>query len=165
VAARSAGILLWRTSDVGVEVLLGHLGGPLWSRKDAGAWSAPKGEYDDTEAPLQAALREFTEETGLAVPVDSEELVPLGEVRQPSGKRVSLWAGRGDLDPDAAVPGTFTMEWPPRSGRMAEFPELDRFAWWSVGDARDRLVAGQRPFLDRLLALIDASAGSTRPDE
>jgi predicted NUDIX family NTP pyrophosphohydrolase len=149
---RSAGILLWRRSAPDVlEVLIGHMGGPFWSRKDAAAWSLPKGEYDESEPPQQAALREFTEELGVALPLDPADLVELGEVRQPSGKRLLVWAGQGDLDPGTVVPGTFLIEWPPRSGRQLEFPELDRVEWSTVDDARDRLVAGQRIFLDRLL--------------
>jgi predicted NUDIX family NTP pyrophosphohydrolase len=157
VPARSAGILLWRRAGTGeVEVLIGHMGGPFWARKDAGAWSFPKGEYDATETPRAAALREFTEELGLPLPLDPERLVELGEVRQGSGKRLTMWGGRGDLDPAAVVPGTFTMAWPPRSGREATFPELDRVEWCGIETARERLVAGQRPFLDRLLATVGA---------
>jgi predicted NUDIX family NTP pyrophosphohydrolase len=149
---RSAGILLWRRPRPDVlEVLIGHMGGPFWSRKDAAAWSLPKGEYDESEPPLQAALREFTEELGVALPLNPADLVELGEVRQPSGKRLLVWAGQSDLDPGTVVPGTFLIEWPPRSGRQLEFPELDRVEWSTVDDARDRLVAGQRIFLDRLL--------------
>jgi predicted NUDIX family NTP pyrophosphohydrolase len=152
---RSAGILLWRRSVPGaLEVLIGHMGGPFWSRKDAGAWSLPKGEYDETEPPLQAALREFTEELGVALPLDPVDLVELGEVRQPSGKRLVVWAGQGDLDPGTVVPGTFRIQWPPHSGQEAEFPELDRVEWSTVDVARDRLVVGQRDFLDRLLDRI-----------
>ncbi|HEX3908850.1 MAG TPA: NUDIX domain-containing protein [Mycobacteriales bacterium] len=152
---RSAGILLWRRSASGaLEVLIGHMGGPFWTRKDGGAWSLPKGEYDDTEPPLQAALREFTEELGVALPVDPADLVELGEVRQPSGKRLVVWAGQGELDPSSVVPGTFQIEWPPRSGKQAEFPELDRVEWSTVEDARERLVVGQRAFLDQLIDRI-----------
>jgi predicted NUDIX family NTP pyrophosphohydrolase len=127
------------------------MGGPFWARKEAAAWSFPKGEYDDSEAPLDAAIREFTEELGVALPVAPGSLVELGEIRQSSGKRLTMWAGQGDLDPAAVVPGTFTMTWPPRSGRTAEFPELDRVEWSPVEAAYVRLVVGQRPFLDRLL--------------
>ena len=155
---RSAGILLWRSrdgdGDAGVEVLLGHMGGPLWARKETAAWSVPKGIYDDPEAPLDAALREWVEELGVPLPVAPEDLTPLGEARQPSGKRVTVWAGEGDLDPHAIVPGTFTMQWPPGSGETAEFPEIDRVEWCTIAVARDRLVVGQRVFLDRLLELL-----------
>jgi predicted NUDIX family NTP pyrophosphohydrolase len=151
VPVRSAGIVLWRRDSGGaVDVLIGHMGGPFWARKQASAWSFPKGEYDETEPPLDAAIREFTEELGVALPTASGSLVPLGEVRQSSGKRLTMWAGEGDLDPVTVVPGTFTMTWPPRSGRTAEFPELDRVEWSPVEAAYERLVASQRPFLDRL---------------
>ena len=147
-------MLLWRRTSAGLEVLLGHMGGPFWSRKDDAAWSVPKGLYDEDEEPLAAAVREFVEELGLPLPVDVSELAPLGELRQPSGKRLTVWAAEADLDPADVVPGTFTMEWPPRSGTMAEFPEIDRAAWWLVDIARDKLVKGQRPFLDRLVSLL-----------
>ena len=130
------------------------MGGPLWTGKDTAAWSVPKGIYDDPESPLDAALREWREELGVPLPVPVEHLTLLGEVRQPSGKRLTVWAGEGDLNPDTIVPGTFTMVWPPRSGKTAEFPEIDRVQWWRVEDARPRLVAGQRVFLDRLLELV-----------
>jgi predicted NUDIX family NTP pyrophosphohydrolase len=136
----------------GLEVLIAHMGGPLWARKDVAAWSVPKGLYDETETALDAAVREFEEELGLALPVSREALVPLGELRQPSGKRLAVWAAEGDLDPAAVVPGTFTMEWPPRSGRIQEFPEIDRVAWCTVAQAHELLVKGQRPLLDLLVA-------------
>ncbi|MGL5857687.1 MAG: NUDIX domain-containing protein [Angustibacter sp.] len=152
----SAGLLLFRRPpDGGVEVLLGHLGGPLWAAKDTAAWSAPKGEIKPGEEPFEAACREFTEELGLPVP-DGEPF-PLGDCRQSSGKVVTLWALPADLDVATVVPGTFTLQWPPRSGRYQEFPEIDRVAWFAPAHARDRLVAGQRPFLDRLLEALDAS--------
>lgn len=151
---RSAGILLWRRHGDDVQVLIAHMGGPFWARKDEAAWSVPKGEYADAEEPLAAALREWTEELGVALPVPVESLVPLGEVRQSSGKVLTVWAARGDLDPAVVVPGTFTMQWPPRSGRMAEFPEVDRVEWCSLDVARPRLVAGQRVLLDRLRELV-----------
>jgi predicted NUDIX family NTP pyrophosphohydrolase len=149
---RSAGILLWRRgAGGGIEVLLGHMGGPFWSRKDEAAWSVPKGEYLEDEPPLAAAVREWVEELGVDLPVPADRLAPLGELRQPSGKRLSVWIAEGDLDPATVVPGTFTMEWPPRSGRTAEFPEIDRVQWWPLEVARAKLVKGQRPVLDRLL--------------
>lgn len=131
-----------------VEVLLGHMGGPFWARKDAGAWSILKGELSAGEDPLAGARREFAEETGCAPP--EGEVVPLGEVRQTSGKRVVAFAIEGDFDPAALVPGTFQMEWPPRSGRHAEFPEVDRVAWFDVDTAKAKIVKGQVPLLDRL---------------
>lgn len=147
-AKRSAGILLHRNADGATEVLLGHMGGPFWAGRDESAWSVPKGEYGPEEAPLAAAHREFLEELGLPVP--EGDRVPLGEARQPGGKIVTVWAVEGDLDPALVVPGTFSMEWPRGSGRIQEFPEIDRAAWFGLAEARERLVAGQRIFLDRL---------------
>lgn len=146
---RSAGILLFRRRTPRVEVLIGHMGGPYWQRRDDGGWSIPKGEYEDGEEPLAAARREFTEELGLPVPDGTA--VPLGELAQPRGKIVTIWAVEGDLDPAAVVPGTFQMQWPPRSGRLAEFPEIDRVGWFDLATAGQKLVSGQRPFLDRLV--------------
>jgi predicted NUDIX family NTP pyrophosphohydrolase len=152
-ARRSAGILVYRrVAGGGLEVLLGHMGGPFWARRDAGGWSVPKGEYEPAEDPLDAARREFVEELGLPVP--SGNLVELGEWRQPSGKVVTVWAVEGDLDPAEGTLGTFEMEWPKGSGRMATFPELDRVEWCGLELARGRLVTGQRPFLDRLVAAV-----------
>ncbi|MEV7990876.1 NUDIX domain-containing protein [Streptomyces sp. NPDC086077] len=145
---RSAGLLLFRHTDGGPEVLLGHMGGPLWARRDAGAWTVPKGEYDPEESAWDAAVREFQEELGLPPP--DGEAVPLGEVRQSSGKIVTAWAVEADLDPGSVTPGTFTMEWPPRSGRTQEFPELDRVAWFGLDRAREVIVKAQSAFLDRL---------------
>jgi len=130
------------------------MGGPYWTGKDAAAWSIPKGLYDEDEEPLAAAMREFTEELGLPVPLAAEEMEPLGEVRQPSGKRWTVWAGEADLDPADARPGMFTMEWPPRSGKQEEFPEIERAEWWSIAEAETKLVRGQIPFLERLARLI-----------
>jgi predicted NUDIX family NTP pyrophosphohydrolase len=149
MAKRSAGILLYRIGGGAPEVLLVHPGGPFWARRDAGAWSIPKGEYDDDEDPRACALREFEEETGTAVPPG--ELVELGSVKQKSGKLVSAWAAEGDLDADAVQSNNFTLEWPPGSGRTAEFPEIDRAGWFDVDTAREKLVAAQAEFLDRLL--------------
>ena len=146
---RSAGLLLFRRRSA-LEVLLAHPGGPFWSRRDAGAWSIPKGEYDADEAPLAAARREFLEELGLPAP--DGPLIPLGEVRQPSGKLVTAWAVEADLDPTAIVPGTFELEWPRGSGQVQTIPEIDRVAWFPLDEARARLLEGQRPFLDRLPA-------------
>ncbi|MFD9793663.1 NUDIX domain-containing protein [Streptomyces sp. NPDC059070] len=148
VAKRSAGLLLHRRAGDGIEVLIGHMGGPFWAGRDAAAWSIPKGEYGPDEAPRAAALREFEEELGLPAPEGTP--VPLGEARQANGKVVTVWAVEADLDITAAVPGTFTMEWPRGSGTLREFPELDRFAWLAPEEAAERLVAGQRVFLDRL---------------
>jgi predicted NUDIX family NTP pyrophosphohydrolase len=145
---RSAGLLLFRHTEEGLQVLLGHMGGPYFAGKDAGAWTVPKGEYGPGETAWDAARREFREELGLPPP--DGEAVPLGEVRQAGGKTVTVWAVRADLDPASAVPGTFTMEWPPRSGRIREFPELDRVAWFGLGQAREVIVRAQAAFLDRL---------------
>jgi predicted NUDIX family NTP pyrophosphohydrolase len=150
MVTRSAGILLHRsTPGGGLELLVGHMGGPLWARKDDHAWSIPKGEPNPGEELQDAARREFFEELGLAVP--DVDLVELGESRQSNGKVVTIWAGEADLDPAAVTPGTFTMEWPPRSGRRQEFPEIDRVAWCAPDVARTRLVKGQAVFVDRLL--------------
>jgi predicted NUDIX family NTP pyrophosphohydrolase len=146
--ARSAGLLLYRRTGEGLEVLLGHMGGPFFARRDAGAWTVPKGEYDADEPAWDAARREFREELGLEPP--DGRAVPLGEVRQKGGKVVTVWAVEGDLDPAAVVPGTFRMEWPPRSGRTREFPELDRVAWFGLERAREVIVTAQAAFLDRL---------------
>jgi len=147
---RSAGILLFRRpAHPEVEVLLGHMGGPFWVRLDAGAWSVPKGEYAADEEPVAAARREFTEELGLPAPCG--DFVDLGAVRQSGGKVVTVWAVAGDLDPDRVVPGTFEMEWPRGSGRTQSFPEVDRVAWFGLDRAAEKLVAGQRVFLDRLV--------------
>ncbi|MER6858882.1 NUDIX domain-containing protein [Streptomyces pilosus] len=146
--ARSAGLLLFRHTGQGVEVLLGHMGGPFFARRERGAWTVPKGEYDPGEPAWEAARREFEEELGLPPP-DGQAL-PLGEVRQSGGKTVTAWAVEADLDPATAVPGTFEMEWPPKSGRMRKFPELDRVAWFPLDRARDVIVSAQSAFLDRL---------------
>jgi predicted NUDIX family NTP pyrophosphohydrolase len=149
MARRSAGILLHRPGTEGTEVLLVHPGGPFWAKKDDGAWSIPKGEYDHGEDPLACARREFAEELG-SLPPETGEPVELGEVRQRGGKVVSAWAVAGDLDPTAIHSNTFTMEWPPRSGQMREFPEVDRAAWFALDEARERILPAQAPLLDRL---------------
>ncbi|MGS2591771.1 NUDIX domain-containing protein [Streptomyces hebeiensis] len=153
----SAGLLVYRVRDGGTQVLLGHMGGPFWSRRHAGAWTVPKGEYTADERPEDAARREFREELGLPVP--EGPWLSLGESRQRGGKTVRVWSVEGDLDPARAVPGTFTMEWPRGSGETREFPELDRVAWLSPADAEEALVAGQRVFLERLARCI----GDGRP--
>jgi predicted NUDIX family NTP pyrophosphohydrolase len=145
---RSAGILLHRRRDGAHEVLLVHPGGPFWAKKDAGGWSIPKGEYEDGEDARACALREFAEELGSPPP--DGELVDLGEVRQRGGKVVTAWALAGDADADAIHSNTFTMEWPPRSGTMREFPEVDRAAWFGLDEARERILPAQAPLLDRL---------------
>jgi predicted NUDIX family NTP pyrophosphohydrolase len=154
VARRSAGILLYRLTGEGPEVLLVHPGGPFWAKRDDGAWSIPKGEYGEDDDPLASALREFEEETG--TPLEPGELMELGSVKQKSGKVVVAWAIRGDLDADAIHSNTFAMEWPPRSGRTAEFPEVDRAGWFDPSAARRKLVEAQAAFVDRLLERLDA---------
>jgi predicted NUDIX family NTP pyrophosphohydrolase len=144
----SAGILLWRRTGGELEVLLAHPGGPFWARKDHGHWTVPKGEIELGEELEAVARREFAEETGHAVPDGA--LIQLGEITQKSGKRVVAWAAEGELDPQAAVSNTYEMEWPPRSGRMQRFPEIDRVEWFGLPEARRRLKAAQVPFLDRL---------------
>jgi predicted NUDIX family NTP pyrophosphohydrolase len=152
MARRSAGLLLYRRRDGAVELLLVHPGGPLWARRDAGAWSIPKGEVGEGEEPRAVALREFEEETGHPPP--RGELVALGEVRQRGGKLVTAWAAAGDLDPAAITSNTFTLEWPPRSGNRREFPEVDRAGWFDPATAREKLLAAQAELVDRLLAAL-----------
>ncbi|ACQ78933.1 NUDIX hydrolase [Beutenbergia cavernae DSM 12333] len=147
MVARSAGLLLFRRADDAVEVLLGHMGGPLWSRRER-AWTIPKGEHADDEDPHDAALREFAEELGTAAPPGDD--VDLGEIRQRAGKVVHAWAREADLDASTITSNTFEMEWPPRSGRRQSFPELDRAAWVPLAKARGLVVAGQVELLDRL---------------
>ena len=150
----SAGILLYRRGPDGPEVLLGHMGGPFWAKKDDGAWSIPKGEHGPDEEPIAVARREFEEELGSPVPAD--ELVPLGRRKVTSAKLLTVWAAEGDLDATACRSNTFEIEWPPRSGRMQEFPEIDRAAWFGLDEARSKLLKGQVPFLDRLLEELAA---------
>ncbi|MFE5914327.1 NUDIX domain-containing protein [Streptomyces wedmorensis] len=151
---RSAGLLVFRrTGGEGVEVLIGHMGGPFWESREEESWSFPKGQYEPDETAEDAARREFQEELGLAAP--DGEWFPLGEARQRNGKIVTIWAVEGDLDPTRVVPGTFTMEWPPRSGVTAEFPEIDRVGWFAPEAAAPLLVTGQRVFLERLRAHLD----------
>ncbi|MCK7624819.1 NUDIX domain-containing protein [Streptomyces sp. RS10V-4] len=155
---RSAGLLLHRRgADGATEVLLAHMGGPLWARRDAGAWSVPKGEYRPPEEPLAAARREFAEELG--VPPPDGRYVPLGDVRQAGGKVVTVWAVAGDLDPDRIAPGTFETEWPRGSGVVRSFPEIDRVAWCTPQRARERLVTAQVAFLDRLADVLAGGSG------
>ena len=148
IPRRSAGVLLYRRAGRRLEVLLAHPGGPFWKNKDDGAWSIPKGEYGENEDPLAAAKREFAEETGLSLPGD---FIPLGEVRQPGGKVVTAWAVEREFDVAQLRSNTFSMPWPPGSGKSQEFPEIDRVAWFSVDDARRRILKGQTELLDRLV--------------
>ncbi|MGH2631075.1 MAG: NUDIX domain-containing protein [Actinomycetota bacterium] len=150
---RSAGLLLYRRVDDDVQLLLVHPGGPYWATKDDGAWSVPKGEVDEGEELFDVAIREFGEELG-AEPPDAGSAVFLGELRQPSGKLVNVWALESDLDVTEIQSNTFTMEWPPRSGRTAEFPEVDRAAWFGPDAARRKLLRGQVEFVERLTSTL-----------
>jgi predicted NUDIX family NTP pyrophosphohydrolase len=157
VTKRSAGLLLWRRGPSGrVQVLIGHPGGPYFSRRDDGVWSVPKGEYELGEDAIAAAYREFAEEVGIAPP--DGEPVPLGEARQSSGKINTVFALEADLDIRRARSNLFALEWPPRSGRMREFPELDRVAWVDLHEARGKVWASQRVFVDRLAALVGVAS-------
>jgi predicted NUDIX family NTP pyrophosphohydrolase len=148
MAKKSAGLLLFRRTPAGVEVLLVHPGGPLWAKKDEGAWSIPKGEIDADEEPLAAARREFEEELGSPV---SGEFIALAPIRQASGKVVHAWAVEADFDPATFTSGMFSMEWPPRSGRQQEFPEVDRAEWFFIDDARRKINKAQIELLDQLV--------------
>jgi predicted NUDIX family NTP pyrophosphohydrolase len=157
MSKKTAGLLLFRETANGLEVLLVHPGGPFWAMKDAGSWSIPKGEFADGEEPLAAAKREFEEELGSAPPAG--DFIQFDPVRQPGGKLVFAWAVRADFDPSTCKSNTFSMEWPPKSGRQQEFPEVDRAAWFDLASARAKLLKGQAPFLDQLLERI-----APRPD-
>jgi predicted NUDIX family NTP pyrophosphohydrolase len=148
VAAESAGLVLYRARDGKTEVLLVHPGGPFWKRRDEGVWSIPKGEIEPGETRLDVARREFQEELGMPPP--DGDLAPLGSIRQAGGKVVHAWASPGDLDASRISSGTFTLEWPPRSGRMQEFPEVDRAAWFDLATARRMILPAQSALLDRL---------------
>lgn len=156
--ATSAGLLMYRFAPGGLEVLLVRPGGPFWAGKDLGAWSIPKGEHGPEDDALETARRELQEETGCAV---EGNVVPLGRVKQRGGKVVQAWAAEGDCDPGPLRSNTFFLEWPPRSGRKQEFPEVDRAAWFPMAEARRKILPGQAAFLDRLVAAIQASGGSS----
>lgn len=156
IAKKSAGLLLFRRQGPGLEVLLVHPGGPFWTRKDEGAWSIPKGEFQDEE-PLQAAIREFNEETGM---MPTGRFIDLGALKQAGGKTVYAWGLEADFDPANLRSNTFTLEWPKGSGLLREFPEVDRAGWFALSEARKKLLKGQAPFLEELerkLARSDAS--------
>jgi predicted NUDIX family NTP pyrophosphohydrolase len=154
MAKRSAGLLMYRRYNRELQVFLVHPGGPFWAKKDMGAWSISKGEYLEGEVPLEAAKREFLEETGFTV---QGTFLELGTVQQSGGKVVSAWAFEGDCDPAAMVSNRCQMEWPPRSGRMIEIPEVDRAEWFSMGEARGRILKSQAPFLDRLCLMLQCA--------
>jgi predicted NUDIX family NTP pyrophosphohydrolase len=147
----SAGLLLYRIRHAAIEVLLVHPGGPYWKTKDDGAWSIPKGEFSPAEDPLVAARREFFEETGVAIEGDLRALKP---IQQPGGKIVHAWAVEGDLDPTTIVSNTFEIEWPPRSGRLQSFPEIDRAAWFALPEATRKILRGQVPLLEELAQML-----------
>lgn len=151
MAKLSAGILMFQKRDAALQVFLVHPGGPFWRNKDAGAWSIPKGEYSEGEDPLDAAKREFHEETGFEV---RGEFIPLGQIKQSTAKLITAFAAEGDCSPDAIRSNTFSIEWPPKSGRQQKFPEIDRAVWVSLDEARTRIVKGQIGFLDRLAAKL-----------
>jgi predicted NUDIX family NTP pyrophosphohydrolase len=148
---RSAGLLMYRIRNGQVEVFLVHPGGPFWAKKDMGAWCVCKGEYAESELPLEAAKREFEEETGFAA---QGTFLELGMVQQSGGKVVVAWAFEGDCDPGELVSNRCQIEWPPRSGRMIEIPEVDRGGWFLIGDAREHILKSQAPFLDRLCQML-----------
>jgi predicted NUDIX family NTP pyrophosphohydrolase len=153
----SAGVLLYRRRASGLEVFLVHPGGPFWARKDVGAWSIPKGEIEPGESPIDAARREFAEETGSVV---AGTFASLGWVRMRSGKVVHAWAVEGEIDADTIRSNVFTLEWPPRSGRRRQYPEADRAAWFPLDEARRRILAAQSPLIDALEGLVSSSQQS-----
>ena len=156
MAKRSAGILLYRGKGAGLELLLVHPGGRFWIKKDLGAWSIPKGEYEEGEDPLAVARREFEEELGSPAP--ARDAIELGELTQPSRKLVTAYAIEGDFDVTTFKSNLFEMEWPPKSGRLRSFPEVDRAQWFTLDEAGEKILPGQRPFIDRLLERLGADA-------
>jgi predicted NUDIX family NTP pyrophosphohydrolase len=155
----SAGVILFRRGEQGVEFLLVHPGGPFWRRKDAGAWSIPKGQIEEDEEARACALRELEEELGPAPVLDPEQLIELGSIRQRAGKLVEAWAAEADFDPAALASNTFSMEWPPRSGSEQEFPEVDRAEWFDLERAREKILPAQAELLDRLLERLESKDG------
>jgi predicted NUDIX family NTP pyrophosphohydrolase len=160
MAKLSAGILMYRRSSRGIELLLAHPGGPFWASKDQGAWSMPKGEYDDSEDALIAAKREFAEELGSPLP--ARPFLDLGAIKQPSRKVISAFAVEGDFDPAALVSNHFELEWPPKSGRKESFAEIDAAQWFTPEEAREKILPGQAEFIDRLLEYLGLSSGGQR---
>jgi len=159
MSKKSAGLLLYRETPEGVEVLLVHPGGPFWANKDDGSWSIPKGEFVDDEEPLSAAKREFEEEMGIP---PAGDFLPLEPLRQPSGKLVFAWALCSDFDPARLKSNLFSMEWPPKSGQQQQFPEVDRAAWFGVESAKRKILKGQAPFLDQFLKRMQGAEGDAR---
>lgn len=157
---KSAGILLFRRTSGYCELFLVHMGGPFWAKKDEGAWSIPKGEFGDDEDPLEAARREFGEETGFPA---TGEAFPLGQVRQSGGKIVHAWAMEGDIDPSRVKSNTFAVEWPPKSGNRRRYPEVDRAEWFTVEAARRKILHGQSELIDRLEKMLENSNSSRFP--
>ncbi|HEX6153892.1 MAG TPA: NUDIX domain-containing protein [Solirubrobacterales bacterium] len=155
---RSAGILLFRRGSGETEFLLVHPGGPFWKKKDEGAWSIPKGQIESEEEPRACAIRELEEELGPAPELDTEQLIELGTIRQRAGKVVEAWAAEAEFDPATLDSNTFSMEWPPRSGRQQEFPEVDRAEWFDLATAREKILPAQAEFLDRLLEELQGRA-------
>ena len=153
MAKQSAGILIYRKGNTGLEVLLVHPGGPFWAKKDWGAWSIPKGEFDDDEEPLDAAKREIEEETGIKV---SGNFIELSPVRHKSGKLVYAWALQKDVDPEFITSNSFEIEWPPKSGQKKSFPEIDKAAWFDTDEAKKKIIEGQAPLLSELLTKLNA---------
>ena len=153
---RSAGILLFRRDGDEVEFLLVHPGGPFWAKKDAGAWSIPKGQIEAEEEPRACAIRELEEELGPAPELDPEHLIELGSIKQKAGKVVEAWAAEADFDPASLASNTFSMEWPPRSGSEQEFPEVDRAEWFDLATAREKILPAQAELLDRLLGYLNS---------
>ena len=158
-AKRSAGILLYRTDGTGPRVLLVHPGGPYWAKRDEGAWTIPKGEYEEGELARDCALRELGEELGAPPPLDPEALIDLGSIRQKAGKVVDAWAAEGTFDPAQLQSNTFELEWPPRSGRMQDFPEVDRAEWFEPERAREKILPAQVELIDRLLQHLVRAEG------
>jgi predicted NUDIX family NTP pyrophosphohydrolase len=157
----TAGLLLYRRCPE-LEVFLVHPGGPFWTRKDAGAWSIPKGEVEDGEDPLQAAKREFTEETGFTISGEFRSLDPL---KQPGGKIIYAWAIEADYDPEQIRSNVFSLEWPPKSGKMKQYPEVDRAAWFNISEARNKILAGQVGFIEQLIAVLGENSSESQPSK
>jgi predicted NUDIX family NTP pyrophosphohydrolase len=159
MAKKSAGLLMYRRGQSGLEFFLVHPGGPFWAKKDEGSWSIPKGEYSSGEEPLEVAKREFHEETGFQA---TGRFIPLTPRKQPSGKVISAWALEGDCDASLIKSNTFSMEWPPRSGRQQEFPEVDRAGWFTAPAAKEKILKGQVPFLDELDEILKDRGGQEK---